>query len=140
MFKSVLFALVALLAAMLIAAPAPASAAAGSRADGIRLQTKLTGKTLASGKADYREFTNNAGDTVRRLSIEVEDAVPGTIWGIRHNGVLIGQLKINNLGGADWNKQSITDDPGKQGAVPRMKAGDKITVGPGTLSGFLKNV
>lgn len=138
MFKTALFALVALVSAILVAAPAPALASLRG-GDGVRLQANLSGATPASGKADYREFQNNFGQTVRRISVEVEDAKPGSVWGIRHNGVLIGMVKINALGGADFNRQSVTDDPNKQGFVPDMKAGDKITVGP-LLSGFLKAV
>jgi hypothetical protein len=139
MFKSALFALVVALGALVVTSPAPAVAASAARADGLRLRTNLVGNTAASGHADYREFTKN-GQPVRSFSVEVEDAKPGSIWAIRHNGKVIGHIRINNLGNGDFDRQTITDDPGEQGFVPVMKAGDKITVGPGVLSGTLKRV
>lgn len=139
MFKTAMIAIVALLAAVLVATPSPVAAAAAAKADGIRLLAKLAGNTAATGKADYREFKNNLGQTVRRINVEVQHAPPGAIWGVRHNGVKIGQMTINGLGIGKFSRQSITDDPNKQGAVPAMKAGDKITVGPGTVSGILQN-
>lgn len=139
MFKTALFALVALMSALLVAAPAPALGAA-AKAGGIRLHANLTGNTAASGKADYREFQNNLGQTVRRINVEVEKAPPGSIWGVKLNGVKFGQLKVDAFGNGKFTRQSITDDPGNQGAVPAMKAGDKITVGPGVVSGILQKV
>ena len=135
MLKSVLFALIGLVAAIMVAAPSPALAAA--KAGDFRLRANLVGNTAASGHADYREFTNN-GQPVRAFSVEVEDAKPGSVWAIRHNGVVVGQIRINALGNGDFDRQTISDDPGEQGFVPKMRAGDKITVGPGVLSGTLQ--
>lgn len=138
MLKSVLIAAVALASALFVAAPATAIAAKGGST--VRLQAALTGNTAAKGKADYREFQDAAGNTVRRINVEVEHAVPGAVYGVKHNGVVIGQMKIDTFGVGKFSRQSATDDPNKQGFVPDMKAGDKITIGPGICSGILKQV
>jgi hypothetical protein len=139
MFKTALFALVALMGVLLVASPATVEASA-ARAGGVRLRADLTGNTRASGKADYREFLDASGNTVRRINVEVEDAPAGTIWGVKLNGVNFGQIKVDAFGNGKFSRQSATDDPNKAGFVPDMKAGDRITVGPGTVTGVLKNV
>ena len=137
MFKKTLIAatLIALTAA-LVGVNKPAAAANSNE---VRLRAQLTGNTLASGKAKYRERTR--GNTLeQRFSVEVEDSTPGDLLAVTVNGVTFGTIVVNDLGVAElqFRTTSFIDDPGDGKPLPpdfpMLMPGDFITVGP-DLSG-----
>ena len=44
------------------------------------------------------------------------------------NGVVFATVKTDRTGFADLNLRSVTDDSGGDGSIPKMSAGDKISV------------
>lgn len=122
--------------ALAVAAPqVERSSETVQRADEVRLRARLNGDTLASGTADYRERTRR-NTSVRRFSVEIEDAAPNTLYTITHNGAVVGEVMTNEFGFADFNLRTLGDDSGKIGNVPQMFEGDVIEV-VGLLSGTL---
>lgn len=86
-----------------------------------RLVAKLTGNTLASGGADWRQRGN-----LTKFKAEIEDAAPNTVYQIELNGASIGEFTTDGFGNAEKQWES---------GAPMMKEGDKITIGP--VSGAL---
>lgn len=132
MLKAVLIGLLALVAVLSMAAPAPAAAA--QRGEVVRYRATLTGRTLASGNADYREF--NLTGTTRSLKVQIEDAAPSTWYWITAGGVRLGAVKTNEFGRAEKTFRTRTDDPPGPVAVPRLARGSVVAVG--TVSGALR--
>jgi hypothetical protein len=100
----------------------------------VRLRADLSGKTLASGKADYRERLR--GDTlVQRFSVEVEDGEAGAQLPVYVNGVQFAVIFLNDLGFGEiqFRTASAIDDPDDGTPIdpdfPRLQAGDAIEVG-----------
>lgn len=81
-----------------------------------RLVAKLTGNTLASGGADWRQQ-----GSVTKFKAEIEDAAPNTSYDIQLNGVTIGSFTTDGFGNAEKQWES---------GAPKMAAGDTITIGP----------
>lgn len=127
-----------LLAASFLAvvAVAPAAGSNGSvqgshqRANGTEYRANLSGQgTLMGGQAKYRERSRRGAITAR-LDIEVEDAQPNTTYAVSVNGVEVGSITTNGLGGGEITFRNPSDDPGDLPNVPAIKAGDVIAVGP----------
>jgi hypothetical protein len=100
----------------------------------VRMRAALSGKTLASGRAEYRERMR--GNVLeQRFSISVEDATPGAALEVTVNGVMFGTVIVNALGNADLQFRTTTfiDDPGDGSPIPtdfpRLQAGDVVTAG-----------
>ncbi len=117
---------------MLVAVFATFSVAEKASAQQARLEGRLTGATLASGKATFRQ----QGTSIR-LSVEVEDAAPNkllTITAVRGTQVLsIGTITTDALGFADLNRSG-------NGAVA-LRSGDVVVVKAGAatiVSGVLR--
>jgi len=131
MLKNVLLAVLS--AAMLFAVVAPTQAAA--KRDDLRLRARMSGATLMSGKADYRERTRD-NTLEQRFSVEVEDATPGETLEVRVNGALFGTITADDFGVAElqFRTAQFIDDPGDGTPIPtdfpRLAAGDTVTVGP----------
>jgi len=138
MFRKSMFSLLAIVIAALWAAQVNAG---GN--NNYRVRANLTGVGLASGQAVYRERQRN-NIIEQRFSIEVEDAVPGTIMTVAVNGTVMGMIVINDLGVGEleYRTPQFIDDPGDGDPIPdgfpQLLAGDSVTVG--TLSGtFAQN-
>ena len=102
------------------------------------MQAQLSGPTLASGKSEYRERTNN-GRLEQRFKVDVEDAEPGSMMMVELNGELVGIIVISPLGFGELEYRS-DPEPGESDPIPSgfgVFAGDTITVGP--LSGTYEN-
>lgn len=88
----------------------------------VRLEGRLSGRTLASGKAKFESRDGRA-----KLSAEVEDTTPGsTVVVIARRGssvITLGAVPTNAFGVADLN---LDTDLGH--TVPTLKAGDVIEV------------
>ena len=108
---------------------------AAAKRDDFRLRARMSGNTLVSGKADYRERTRD-NTLEQRFSVEVEDAAPGETFEVRVNGALFGTITADDLGVAElqFRTAQFIDDPGDGTPIPtdfpRLAAGDMITVGP----------
>ena len=99
-----------------------------------RVRTNLTGATIASGKAVYRERVRGNGQIEQRFSIEVEDANPGTVMAVAVNGVMFGMIVINDLGigELEYRTPAFNDDPNVDPIpdnFPHLIVGDSVTVG-----------
>lgn len=130
--KSTLFlTAVALLAGLVITAPARASA-------DYRTIARLFGSTTLKGKAVYKE-TNIGGSTRQDFKVEVENGVPAKSYGVRVNGALVSTITLNVFGRAELEMRTAAfiDDTGNEVPLPepfpRVSVGDLVTVGP--LSG-----
>jgi len=91
-------------------------------------------KSLASGKAKYRERTR--GKLIeQRFDIEVEDANPGDSLAVFVNGNMYGTMIVNDLGVAElqFRTAEFIDDPGDGTPIPtefpRTNPGATISVG-----------
>ena len=126
------FRLVGALAAVLFLAPG-----VWAKDGDVRLSTNLSGAAIQgvvpSGHADYR-----ARGAERRFSVEVEDVkLPqGTVLSIVVQGVEVGTVALDSLGGADLNLDSRID------TVPVVASGGLIVVtvkssGQAILSGVI---
>lgn len=105
--------------------------------DRVRLEARLSGKTLASGKSRYQERTR-VNVVEQRFKVQVEDFAPDQTLTIMLNGEMIGTVTTNALGRAElqFRTAAFIDDPGDGdpiGEFPPIEAGDTISVGP--LSG-----
>jgi hypothetical protein len=99
-----------------------------------RVRANLSGGTLASGKATYRDRVR--GSTIeQRFQVNVEDGTPGDLVEIQINGSLFGTVVLNDLGAGEFSYRTVQfiDDPGDGDPIPtdfpRIEAGDVITVG-----------
>lgn len=107
-----------------------------------RVRADLGGRTIASGRAEYRERVRN-NQVEQRFDVEVEDATPGEIMAIHVNGLMIGTLVVNDLGIGEFQLRTAAfiDDPGDGDPIPSgfptLIAGDAVTVGP--LSGTFED-
>ncbi len=81
-----------------------------------RLEAKLTGNTLASGNADWRQR-----GSLMRFKAEIEDAAPNRVYQIQLNGTSIGEFTTDGFGNAEKQWES---------GAPLMAEGDTITIGP----------
>jgi hypothetical protein len=139
MFKFKTLALAALALVAVTAVSLSTTAIAGNQH---RVRARMSGNTLASGKADYRERMRN-GTLEQRFSVEVEDATPGDVMQININGTLFGTIVIDDLGVGElqYRTPAFIDDPGDGDPIPdgfpTLIAGDQISVGP--LSGVFQN-
>lgn len=102
--------------------------------DTFRAEARLA-QGAVRAKADYREFVKN-GQPARRLKIEVQNATPGATYPVVFGGQQIGVITVGPLGRGVFDRQTITDDPGKQGDVPVVHAGD--TIGVGAMAGAFR--
>lgn len=127
-------ALVSVLVASAALALVSSSAIAGGNNTELKLRADLSGKTLASGKAKYRERMRN-NTLEQRFDIEVEDAPAGEQWTVQVNGITFGTIVINDLGVGELQFRTATfiDDPGDGSPIPtdfpRLQPGDMVTVG-----------
>lgn len=123
----------ALTSGLTLATAAQMGAAANSNQ--YRVRADLSGKTLASGNADYRERMR--GNTLeQRFSVEVEDFAPDTELTVEVNGMLFGTIITDGFGGGElqFRTAQFIDDPGDGSPIPtdfpRINPGDDIVVGP----------
>lgn len=99
-----------------------------------RVRANLSGGTLASGKATYRDRVRGA-TIEQRFQVNVEDGTPGEMVEIHINGALFGSVVLNDLGAGEFSYRTVEfiDDPGDGDPIPtdfpRIEAGDVITVG-----------
>jgi hypothetical protein len=137
--------LVSIVAAFMLAAltPITPTADAGTSAavtmkrakkDEVRFRAVARGRE-GKAKGDYRERTRR-GNIVRRIQVQIERATPGAEYPVLLNGTQIGTIVVNDFGRGRFARQTVTDDPGKQGDVPQIREGDTLTVGP--LSGSFR--
>lgn len=103
----------------------------------VRLRAKLEGRSLASGSAKF-EARARRGTVQMRFSVEIEDATPNTVYGIYVNGSQVGEVKTDNIGFADLNLRTVTDDNGAAGAFPMLKSGDLVQVPGLRIRGTLR--
>ena len=93
----------------------------------VRLEARLTGSSLASGKATFRQ----KGRTVR-LSVEIEDASRNTdmvITAIRGDQVLnIGSFTTDAFGFADLNRAGASATVLRPGDIVEVRAGATLVV------------
>ncbi len=93
----------------------------------VRLEARLTGSSLASGKATFRQ----KGRTIR-LSVEVEDAASNTAMVItarRGDQVLnIGSITTNSFGFADLNRAGTNATVLRPGDIVEVRAGATLVV------------
>lgn len=97
------------------------------------LTANLVGPTAAHGSAKYREL----GDRMR-LSVELEDAVAGSVHDVVVNGNTIGQLTIGSLGEGELEFDTSVEPehmPWPASLSGGLGAGDTVAVG--TASGVL---
>jgi hypothetical protein len=106
-----------------------------ARAQSFKTEARLSGDTLASGRARYQERIRGAG-MEQRFDIQVEDAAPGEEFVVLINGQMFGVLFASDLGVAElqFRTAAFIDDPGDGDPIPsgfpRIDAGAVITVGP----------
>ena len=125
----------ALAAPSLTQTPIDMSRGAGFRAVEHRTEARFSSTTsLASGKAKYRERTQN--NVIRqRFSVEVEDATPGDSLSVMIDGVMFGTIIVNDLGvgNLQFRTAEFIDNPGDGDPIPsefpRIDPGAQITVG-----------
>ena len=129
--RKTVFSLIALVFATLLLAPT-STALAGNNDH--RVKTRLSGTSLMSGSAKYRERTKK-GTIEQRFSVQVEDGVPGAILNVDINGQMLGIIVLDDLGFGELQFRSAVfiDDPGDGEPIPtgfpKVLAGDLITVG-----------
>ncbi len=124
MLRTVLISLVAMVLLAATAMPATARMAGGA----VRLEARLSGATAMKGKSVYEE--RPSGSLVeQRLKVSIQHAVPGTIYEVRVEGVLVGTVQANALGRAERNFRAVRA-PGATSPVPWIEPGDTVTVGP----------
>jgi hypothetical protein len=127
MLKSLVLALG--MVALLLATPATAMAA------GTRFEAALSGAgTSMKGRARYEEVPRRTL-VQQRLSVEVQNARPFATFTVSAKGVKIATLTTNALGRAELQLRTNSDDPKNVAFLPKLKAGDVVTVGP--VSGAL---
>lgn len=126
----------ALIGAALVAAPATA----GGTPTQIRIEGRLSGKGLASGKATYRDRFR-AGLLEQRFKVNVEDMAANTDVPVAINGDAFAIITTNALGAGEFQYRTaqFIDDPGDGSPLPsdfpRLSAGTTVTAGP--LSGVM---
>lgn len=133
MNRTLTLALAGMASTVMVASAAQFATAANSNS--YRVRAELSGPTLASGKADYRE--RQRGNVLeQRFSVEVEDFAPDTELAVHVNGMLFGTIITDAFGGGElqFRTAQFIDDPGDGSPIPtdfpRINAGDAITVGP----------
>lgn len=134
--KLITIAAIAALAVFL--APAPVTASLGA-AKGSRLIATMTIKGQGKAKAVYEETSKKSGVVVQEFKVEIEKAKPGSVFEIKAAGKVIGKVKANSLGRGEVHFKSVTDDKGGPTKLPRLKAGDVVTVGPFSGKLVIKN-
>lgn len=114
---------------------------AGGTPAQIRIQGRLTAaKTLASGKATYRDRFRN-GLLEQRFKVNVEDMAPGVDVPISINGEPFAIVTTNSLGAGEFQFRTtqFIDDPGDGSPLPsdfpRLTAGTTVSAGP--ISGVM---
>ncbi len=122
----------------------PAQITVAGQDQRLRLRADLSGDTLASGKADYRE--RQRGNTlVQRFSVEVEDGEPGASLGVFVNGIQFGVIFLNDFGFGEiqFRTASAIDDPDDGTPIdpdfPRLQPGDTVSVGKMLSGSFDKD-
>ncbi len=122
-------------AALAVAFGMQSTAVAGGGNNDVKLEARMSGKTLASGKAKYEE--RQKGNLVQqRFKVQVEDFAPGQELTIMLNGSMLGTVTANDLGVAElqFRTSAFIDDPGDGtpigGDFPPVQPGDSISVGP----------
>ncbi len=133
MNRTLSLALAGLASTVVVASASQFALAANSNS--FRVRANLSGMTLASGSADYRE--RQRGNVLeQRFSVEVEDFAPDTELAVQVNGMLFGTIITDALGGGElqFRTAQFIDDPGDGTPLPtdfpHIAAGDSITVGP----------
>lgn len=133
MLKKSLFSLVALMLTLTFIAPQP-DAYAGN--NDYRVRARMSGSTLMSGQANYRERTKK-GVFEQRFNVQVEDGDPGASVVITLNGSMtIGTIVLDDFGFGELQLRTETfiDDPGDGSPIPTdfptILIGDTVSVGP----------
>ncbi len=138
MFKKLLATVTAALALSLLAVPNPVLAGGGGNNE-VRVEARLTGQGLTSGKAEYRERTRN-NLVQQRFKVEVEDAAAGEEFAVSINGLFVATIFANDLGQAEiqFRTAAFIDDPGDGSPIgsdfPMLRAGDTVSVGKMTAT------
>ncbi len=104
------------------------------QAQEVRLETRLTGATRASGQARFEQK-----GTRMKFNVEIEDAAANTTYGVLvRRGTLVvyrGSIRTNAF------RRGVIDIDNTEGeVVPQMQASDTVIVNQGTtrfLSGAL---
>lgn len=129
MFKKTICSLVALTFALMLLVPT-SPALAGN--NDFRVRARMSGATLMSGQAKYRERTKN-GQVEQRFSVQVEDGTPGAMLTVTLNDLTIGTIVLNNLGMGELQFRTTVDDPDDGSPIPSgfptVQVGDTISVG-----------
>jgi hypothetical protein len=107
----------------------------GRRAQRFRLRGVLEGDAGLDGSVRYLERFKN-GRLMRRFKVMVEDAEPGEVFDVHVNGVLVGEVVINDLdeGRLELRSPAFIDDPNDgvpmPPSFPSLVPGDLVEVGP----------
>ncbi|RMH29180.1 MAG: hypothetical protein D6693_02415 [Planctomycetota bacterium] len=138
MLKNTLVTLVAVIATT-AAAFVGATATAG--AGDVKMEARLSGPTLASGKARYEErMKKNVLE--QRFKVQIEDAAPNADFAVVVAGVTVGVITTNDLGMGELQLRTATfiDDPGDGSPIPtdfpQVGPGDSVSVGSDLSGSF----
>lgn len=99
----------------------------------LRINAELRGSTAAHGDAEYRKEGAR-----RRLSIELEDATPGSTHDVSVGGIFVGQLTIGALGEAELEFDTHIEPghlPWPDSLPTELEIGTSVQAGP--ASGLL---
>lgn len=129
MFKKTICSLIALTFTILLMVPA-SPALAGN--NDYRVRARMSGTTLMSGQAKYRERIKH-GSVEQRFSVQVEDGTPGETVTVTLNGMTLGMIVLDPLGRGELQFRTNVDDPGDGNPIPSgfptVEVGDTISVG-----------
>lgn len=129
MFKKTICSLVALVFTLMLMVPV--STALASNND-YKVRARMSGTTLMSGQAKYRERTKN-NILEQRFSVQVEDGTPGATVTVKLNDLTLGTIVLDDFGMGELQFRTTVDDPGDGSPIPsgfpKVLVGDTISVG-----------
>lgn len=99
----------------------------------LRINAELTGNTAAHGDVEYRKDGSR-----RRLSVELEDATPGSTHDVSVAGIFIGQLTIGPMGEGELEFDTHIEPghlPWPDSLPTELEIGTSVQAGP--ASGLL---
>jgi len=103
----------------------------------LELHAQLLGDSQAQGDAEYKLVAEH-GAIEQKLEVEVEDAPVGTVWDVAIDGVVVGQLTVNDRGNGRLRMSSRPDDNDLPlpANFPEVKSTSQVTVGPSLAGSF----